>query len=244
MRRIQGRENQGQWAWVAVLAFFLAVGFPGAGDAFEDPATQSCQDGPVISATTANVKTLWCNNKCTEGHDSGQCLCEKIKGAPDNLESSWVRCYTASCCSHPTVTCGDHFSDVIWYDGNQPGGALPNGRPVNPAGWRYCSKWDDYYYNCVNCMGYDPGYCNAPHCQYLDDIGCWIAPGQSTCTYYSRGGTQTATIIPIPVDRCVRSNETGTWSWASWWSFLSGADTCSLSEQKPWTHSGVNLQCN
>lgn len=224
---------------VATLALAVATGC-----VFEEAEPDLSSSRHAV--TEANVYSDWCGNKCTEGHDTGQCLCVKRAGAPDSDPSSWIGCYTEPCCSQPTVTCGNETSDVIWNADQIPGGSLPTGRPADPTGWRYCSRWDDYYFHCMDCMGEDPGYCYAHWCQYLDDSGCWIAPGQSTCTYYSPGGTQYPTTTQIDPGTCVRSNETGFWSSASWWSFLSGADTCSLGWQTPWDDTSGNpvVRCN
>jgi len=202
------------------------------------------------SVVTEDVQALWCNGQCNEGHDKAQCLCEKRIGAPDSDPASWIQCYAVPCCTQPTQECGTRESDVIWDANAMPGGALPAGRPVDPAGWRFCTTWDDYYYHCQNCMGgEDPGFCNAPHCGYLDDTGCWMAPGQTTCTYYSPGGTQHPGTVDIAPGTCVRSNETGFWSSASWWSFWTGVvgvpqETCTLDWQTPWDDTGQNERCN
>ena len=222
----------------------LAVAAALATGCVMDPEPDVSESQHAVS--TANVYQDWCDSSCSEGHDTAQCLCVKRAGAPDSDPNSWINCYGVPCCSQPTKVCGNESSDVIWNANEIPGGSLPADRPSDPTGWRYCSKWDDYYFHCVDCMGYDPGYCTAWWCQYLDDNGCWLPPGQSTCTYYAPGGAQYPTTVDIAPGTCVRANETGFFSWASWWSFLSGADTCNLGWQTPWNDPSGNpiVRCN
>lgn len=188
-------------------------------------------------AHAVNVKEQWCKNRCTEGHDSGQCICVRTAGAPAWEESSWIDCFTLPCCSQPIVACGNESSDVVWND-HWPRGSVPTVPSGYAGNFDFCQKWYDYDWLLTGNCSYDH------HCQYLDDIGCWIPPGESTCTYYAGWGTQSPTYYNVQPGQCARSNETGFWSWASWWSFFSGADTCSLGWQTPWTKSGVNEACN
>jgi hypothetical protein len=188
---------------------------------------------------SVNVNHEWCADTCKEGHDFAECICIKKAGTDGSHQSDWIECKNAACCDSPKVTC-TRGRDVV-RPNHQPVGALPSTRAGVPQGADFCTRNEDYFnYLCEICGSTVPGTCldADPHCQYLDDIGCWMDPGQSSCTYTSPDGVASSASFTVPTNTCARNNETGALSLAAFWSFIAHADTCSLGWQHPWDHNG------
>lgn len=169
--------------------------------------------GPAQAGQWVNVKQQWCNNTCSEGHDDAACLCEYNKGQSPYSSTSWNNCVGVPCCAWATKTCsvGDPDCTCRLDDGTDP---------LTMRQWCF------------------PG---------SSHITCWAAyvSGSYTCSFdctveescqinYPTSAANWIYINAPDGDQCTGENETGFWSFAAWWSFLAGADTCHLNQQSPW----------
>jgi len=179
--------------------------------------TVVCALGLLASRAEAgqwvNVKAQWCGNTCSEGHDDAACLCEYQQGQSPYSSSSWNSCQGVSCCAYGTAICsvGEPGCSCELEDGGDPGHMRQWCFPSAPM--VTCTKpYTSGTYSCsYNCMYEEECYISyptsSPNWIYINDTA----------------GLQ-----------CTGENETGFWSWAAFWSFISGADTCHLGQQSPW----------
>lgn len=168
---------------------------------------------PAPASQWVNVSAEWCGGTCSEGHDGAACLCEYDKGQSPFSPSSWNHCVGVPCCDWETVYCrvGDPNCACQLQDGS------------NPERMR---QWCFPSHPIVTCTA--PYTAGSYSCSY-------------DCTYetecqinYPTNNPNWIFINTASGEQCTGENETGFWSWASWKSFWTGADTCNLSEQSPW----------
>lgn len=172
---------------------------------------------PANAGQSVNVSAEWCNGSCSEGHDGAACLCEYEKGQSPTSPSSWNHCVGVPCC------------DVVWHTTycsvGEPGCDCELQDGTNPEMLRqWCFPSDPI----VTCR--KPNVSGSYTCSYdcTSDDECAIN--------YPTGGSNANWIIinNASGDQCTGENETGFWSLAAWWSFLTLANTCTLGWQTPW----------
>jgi|GEM_PF-4905899 len=168
---------------------------------------------PADAGQLVNVAAEWCNNSCSEGHDGAACLCEYQKGQSPYLESSWNHCVGVSCCAWQTTYCSvdDPDCNCLLDDGTNPGMLRQWCFPSNPI--VTCTK--------ANVSG-----------SYSCSFNC--TQDDSCAINYPSGNPNWITINGASGQQCTGENETGFWSSAAWWSFFTGANTCTLGWQSPW----------
>jgi hypothetical protein len=176
-------------------------------------AASSLSPASALTGQWVNVSAEWCNGTCSEGHDDAACLCEYEKGQSPYLSSSWNHCVGVPCCAWATTFCSVGDPDcACWLDdGSDPERMRQWCFPSNPI--VTCTKASvSGSYSC----SYD--------CSYESSCGINYPGGGANWIYINSASGQ----------QCTGENETGFWSFASWWSFLSGANTCTLGWQTPW----------